>query len=168
MQTTITYLGQFPIFAGMSDAHLDKMVKIMKRKRFRAGQIIIQEGERGDSMFLLLDGKVEVSKTLTLIIDRGNVDTRDKSLIHLSAEDMACFGEMSLLGNSHKRTATIKTFTDCTVGIITREDCLQLCEEDTLLGFLFMRNVAKAIALRLERANKDVIKLTTAFSLALQ
>ncbi len=168
IQNTILIIGQFPIFAGLSGAHLEKIGNILKRKRYKAGQIIIQEGETGDSMFLLLDGGVEVSKTLTLKIDRASVDTRDKSLVRLSAEDMPCFGEMALLGNSHKRTATIKSSTDCTVGIISRQDCLKLCEEDALLGYLLMKNVAKAIALRLERANRDVIKLTTAFSLALQ
>lgn len=168
MSDSITLLSKFPIFSGMSRAQLAKIGAIVKRRLYKSGQVIIKEGDRGDSMYLLLEGSVEVSKTLTLLVNRGNVDRRDKSLVNLSADDRPSFGEMSLLGDSHIRTATIKTHTECTVGIISREECIKLCEEDTLLGYLFMRNVAQAIARRLERANKDVLKLTTAFSLALQ
>ena len=45
---------------------------------------------------------------------------------------------------------------------------LALFEKDPDFGYKVIRNIAQTLAERLEKANQDILKLTTAFSLALQ
>jgi len=161
-------LSRFDIFAGLSDLQLEKIGKIISEKYVAAGDEITREGEKGDELFLLLRGRVEVSKTLTLLVGRGDVDKRDKSLIRLKADDAPYFGEMAILNKDSTRSATVKAIEDCVVGIIKRKDLLNLCESDNELGYRLLKNIASTLAVRLEKANQDVLKLTTAFSLALQ
>ncbi|MDZ7339210.1 MAG: cyclic nucleotide-binding domain-containing protein [candidate division KSB1 bacterium] len=164
----VEQLARFPILAGLTDEQLQRVWGILELRDCPAGEVIVQEGETGDALFLVLHGEVEVSKTLTLMVGRGNVDTRDKALDRMSAAQAPFFGEMALLDSHHQRTATVRTLTSCKLGVLRRAQCIALCEQDPKLGFLLMRNIASALATRLDKANRDILKLTTAFSLALQ
>jgi len=111
---------------------------------------------------------VEVTKSLTLFTSRDGLDTRDKSLMRISSRDHAIFGEMSLLNPDTERSATVKALTPCRLGIIRQQDFIQLCESDPELGYRVMKNMAEILSDRLRKANQDILKLTTAFSLALE
>jgi CRP/FNR family transcriptional regulator, cyclic AMP receptor protein len=161
-------LTKFQIFHGLSDHHLVKVRHILAEKKIPANELITREGEHGDQLFLLLSGRVEVSKSLTLMMGRNSLDTRDKSLMVLRAENAPYFGEMALLKEDSCRTATVKAIEECTVGIIHRQDFLSLCESDEALGYRLLLNIAKTLVVRLEKMNQDILKLTTAFSLALK
>lgn len=161
-------LSRFPIFAGLNDEQLEKIGNIISEKNYGLGEEITREGAKGDELYLLLKGTVQVSKTLTLLVGRGDVDTRDKSLIRLKAEDAPYFGEMAILSKESTRSATVKALDECVVGIIKRKDLLNLCEKDKELGYRLLKNIASTLAVRLEKANQDILKLTTAFSLAVQ
>ncbi len=161
-------LSRFSMFADLLPDQLQKVEDILQQKRYEVGEEIAREGEHGDELYLLLQGKVEVSKSLTLMVGRGDIDTRDKSLIQLHAEDAPYFGEMSLLLENSQRSATIKAIEESQIGIIKHKDFVHLCETDIELGFRMLLNIAKTLAIRLEKANQDILKLTTAFSLALQ
>lgn len=161
-------LSRFPILEGLNDSQLLQVREIVHEKKMAAGEMITREGEHGDELFLLLAGRVEVSKSLTLHMGREGLDTRDKSLMMLRAEDAPYFGEMALLREDSRRTATVKAVDVCLLGIIHRQDFLELCEKDSALGYRLLLNIAKTLVDRLEKMNKDILKLTTAFSLALK
>jgi CRP-like cAMP-binding protein len=69
--------------------------------RFKAGQPIFVEGQRGSEMFIIEDGQVEIVRR------RG---AEDRSLVLLEAGDF--FGEMALLEDL-PRSATARALTDC-------------------------------------------------------
>lgn len=168
MAITSQDLARFPIFASLSAAHLDKIAAIVREELVPAGQSIIREGEIGNELFLLLDGHVEVRKNLTLKLGREGMDMREKSLIAMRADQAPYFGEMALLKTDSLRTATVQALAECRVGCIRRESFSRLCEADTDLGYRLLLNIAKTLVVHLEKTNQDVLKLTTAFSLALQ
>ena len=47
------------------------------------------------------------------------------------------------------------------------QDFDQLCQENPLLGYRVLRNMASQLSSRLRRSNQDVVKLSSALSLAL-
>ncbi len=161
-------LTRFRIFQGLSESQLLKIREIVKEKKIPVNGLITREAERGDELFLLLSGRVEISKSLTLMTGRNNLDTRDKSLTVLKAENAPYFGEMALLREDSTRTATIKAVDECVVGVIHRRDFIALCESDEALGYRLLLNIAKTLVVHLEKMNQDILKLTTAFSLALK
>lgn len=165
---TLKNLGKFRLFQRLTDKHLEKFRNLIKVRDYSANQAIFYEGEVGDSLYLLLDGKVEINQALTLQLSRGAYDTREKAIINLTSEMFPVFGEMSLLGNDDKRTATVKAITDSKMGVIMKDDFFSLCNSDPDLGFRVMRNVASIVTDNLIKANQNVLKLTTAFSLILE
>ena len=74
---------------------------------------------------------------------------------------------MSIFGTKELRTATVKAISDCKMGEISKFDLLQLCENNNKICYIVMSNICSIITDNLINANKNILKLTTAFSLIL-
>ncbi len=160
------FLKAVPILKDLDDEELGLFLKIARRVRFPQGKAVLTEGENGDTMYIIEEGMVEISKTLVLHTGQEESRDRDKVLSKLSAEDHPAFGEVALFENS-KRTATVVAVTDCLFLEISKPDFLALAEENPRLGYKIARNIAHLLCSRLRKADEDTIKLTTALSIAL-
>ena len=69
--------GQYRVFKDLSDDEIKQFEEMMKVKDYEAEQIIFNEGDVGDSIYLLLDGKVEINQALTMQLSKGDYDTRE-------------------------------------------------------------------------------------------
>jgi small-conductance mechanosensitive channel/CRP-like cAMP-binding protein len=96
-------LRQHSLFKSLTDIQLDALLPRGRVVHFGRGEKLIQQGEHGDSMFILVSGEANV------IVERNGNPTHVASL---SGGD--CFGEMSLL-TGEKRSATIVANHDCEV-----------------------------------------------------
>jgi CRP-like cAMP-binding protein len=94
-------LRQQPLFKCLSDEQLDTLLPRGKVVHFGRNETIIQQGEKGDSMFIIVAGEASVSAT------RNGLT---KQITRMGAGD--CFGEMSLL-TGELRSATVVASTDC-------------------------------------------------------
>lgn len=159
-------LSKFSIFEGLSYEQLEKISRIGEEVSFNKGETIVKEGESGDKMYLILEGEVEVSKTLTLRVSKSDFESREKTITRFSSKDHLFFGEMVLLGDSI-RTATVSALTDCSLYSIKKEGFEALGEEYPVLGYKLVRNISKILCDYLKKANSDILKLTTALSIAL-
>ncbi len=164
----ISFLEKFPIFSGLTKEQLSKVNAIITETDIPAGTQIIKDGDRGDEMFILMEGDVEISKNMTMAFSPDQIVNKDKSLIRLSSKYFACFGEMALFEENSERSATVTAVNNCKLAIINRVNFTNLAEENAHIGFIIFRNLARIISDRLRRANRDILKLTTAFVLAIQ
>ncbi len=82
---------------------------IASEGKFDDGEIIFEEGKSGDWVCVILEGSVEVSKTVS-----GGKFVLGK----LGRGEI--FGELALLG-AVKRTATVRAIGETTIGIVDRE-----------------------------------------------
>ena len=162
-----TSLRSAALFQGLTDEQLKEIWKVGERQTIKTGDPVIKEGDVGDTLFILLDGVVEVSQTLLLKLGRTNVGEKEKTLIRLEGHQRPCFGEMSLLEDA-ERSATVTSLTDSKVLVIGREAFDKLIEKDPHLGSTVLRSIAVIVSSRLRKANRDVLKLTTALSMALE
>jgi CRP-like cAMP-binding protein len=164
----IEFLHNIPLFTGLSREKLEKVRAITSLRTFDAGAFIVKENEKGDEMFILLDGEVEVSRTLLLKISGHGMDQKDKLLNKLTGHDHTFFGEMSLFDDNSERTASVIAVTKCTTAVLERNSFFLLSETDKEIGYTILKNILKIVSERLSKTTKDVLKLTTALSLALE
>lgn len=87
-------------FQCLDDTLLDQLLARARTLRFGVGEKIIQQGEPGDSMFILIKGEADVF---------ASREGANAHLATLSGGD--CFGEMSLL-TGEPRSATVSSRTD--------------------------------------------------------
>lgn len=164
----ITYLQKFALFDGLGDRELGEFIEAVREITVPAGENFITEGEMGDSIFLLLKGEVEINQALTLPMGKGSSDNREKSIIRLSSDLRPMFGEMSLFNENDRRTASVKALTECRLAKILKTDLFRICDQYPATGYIVMRNMCGTLCGNLVKANRNVLKLTTAFSLLLE
>jgi CPA1 family monovalent cation:H+ antiporter len=103
-------LRKVPFFQKIEPHDFDRVTEKLHPLTLPENEIVIQEGERGESLFLISRGVIRVSH---------NVDGIDKDLATLIAGDF--FGEMALLYHE-PRTATCRTITPCVLYELEIED----------------------------------------------
>jgi CRP-like cAMP-binding protein len=165
---TTELLSKFSILNGLNSEQVKEFIPHIKSSSIRENENIIKEGDDGDSLIFLFSGDVTITKAMTLMTNKTNVDTREKEMTRLTADIHPVFGEMSLFDEHDKRTATITALTNCEIGVLYSSDFFSICDADPQAGNIVMRNIASQLAKNLQKTNGQVLKLTTAFSLILE
>ena len=162
----VELLRKIGILADLGDQDLQKVVAISRRVAFKAGETIMREGEQGESMYFFVEGEVDVTKNLTLKLGDRDFATADKSMTKLSSQWVSVFGEMSVFG-PEPRSATITASTDCVLYSVNRAEFTQLCDEEQKIGLAILRRIAAVVCSRVRKSNEEILKLSTALSIAL-
>jgi CRP-like cAMP-binding protein len=152
------------LFQDLEDDEIKQVLNRAAVKEFSAGAVIIQEGDPGDSMFIMYQGEVEITKQLTLIL--GDDFPRERVMTRLKAEDGVSFGEMALLENE-VRSATVTALTDCHLLELHREGFLEEVRQHPPMGIKLLLRLAQLLSKHLRKTNQDVVKLTTALAISL-
>ncbi|MCL2480115.1 MAG: diguanylate cyclase [Spirochaetaceae bacterium] len=99
------------IFSDLEGAELDILVSCMKRTQFNRGEIVFSEGEEGDTMYVILDGNINIFVPLAngteislATIEKGNF-----------------FGDMAIIENA-PRSASCKAVESCELIALSRSD----------------------------------------------
>mmetsp|Transcript_8205 Transcript_8205/g.18360 ORF Transcript_8205/g.18360 Transcript_8205/m.18360 type:complete len:548 (+) Transcript_8205:127-1770(+) len=98
-------LKKSKVFADCHDEFIRDLIVASNRKEYAANRYIMEEGMRGDSMFVIFKGVVEVTSN-----GRYVCKLRDGSIV----------GEAALLNIDNKRTASVRTTQQCEVAILYR------------------------------------------------
>ncbi len=132
------------LFAGLSDEELEEVESICEKRQYRKGELITRQGEAGDALFVVAEGFAEV-----VLPSPG--DASDQVLVQLGGGQV--IGEMALIDGG-PRSATVRAVTDpTTIAVIGRESFETLCERNTRIGYLVMRNLAADLSFKLRHKN---------------
>jgi len=104
-------LQEVPLFSEMDDQEVAEIRAIMDELKFKAGQNIVREGEKGDLFYVITEGEVQV------IIN----DADGKEIIIHEVGPGGFFGELSMLTNE-PRSAHVRAFTAVTVLALERDE----------------------------------------------
>ncbi len=159
-------LRKVGVLADLDGGQLERIGRIACPLRVGAGEVLMREGELGDSMFLFAEGEVVVTKNLTLKVGRAGFSQAEKSMVKLNARFVSFFGDMAMFERD-VRSATITAAADCLLFEVHRDDFEKLCAEEPALGYTLIRRIAAVLCGRIRQGNQDVLKLTTALSIAL-
>jgi CRP-like cAMP-binding protein len=166
MTPEIDYLKKIYVFQDLTPEETEAVSQILTPCEFEAGATIMKEGEEGKTLYVIASGEVLISKSLTMRFAEDDYRETEKTLSKLKAKDYAVFGEMALI-TEDKRSATVTAATDCVLYETSREDFLRLAQEHPALGCKVMFRLAEMLSNRLKTTGQDVIRLTTALSIAL-
>jgi len=132
---------QSDIFQGLSDGELSQLAKICKMASFPAGKTICSEGECGNEIFVLAEGRASV---------RAKRTGKKRSKIG-SIGQGEIFGEMSIIEDL-PRTADLITDEDSKLVVIDRFELENLMNRNSHLGKIVMQNMAKGLSRKLRRS----------------
>jgi CRP/FNR family transcriptional regulator, cyclic AMP receptor protein len=105
------FIRRVPLFATLSNAEFDSLEHIFVLRAYRKNQVIFLEEDTGSYMYIVIAGKVKVTKSTP-----GGKETL--LAIHRAGD---FFGEMALL-DGKTSPATVSAIEDCKIVSISRTD----------------------------------------------
>lgn len=122
------------IFQGLAVGELAAIGVMCKVVSYGADQVVIREGEPGDTLYLIIDGDVSVTK--------GEGIGTCNEITVMTVGDY--FGEMALIDEA-PRSATVKTKTKARFMVLSKEDFARIVHEHPPIGL----NICKTLSHRI-------------------
>jgi CRP/FNR family cyclic AMP-dependent transcriptional regulator len=126
MPTTIEFLSSIPLFANLSGRQLRKIARSVSEDRFEAGDVIVREGGRTQTLFVILEGTAAVVRN-------------ERTVARRSAGEF--FGEISMI-DLRKRTASVIAETPMRCLVLHHDDLRKLVISEPQMAWSLLQTLA--------------------------
>ena len=133
-------LMSMPLFSRLNERELLRVLQVAEVYQYEAGEVVVRQGERGDRMFLTLDGHLKVEREGTVLGELGPGD-------HL--------GEMSLI-RSLPRSATVTAMRPTELISLKRDDFFEMIRTEPHIAVKLLWQFLNVIADRLDQTSRDL------------
>ena len=133
-------LSRMPLFARLSDRELLRVMQAVEVRRYDDGQPVISEGDKGDELFIVLSGRVNVTRG-------GEILTRLGAGEH--------FGEMALI-RAVPRSATVYANGVAELIAIRRIDFFELLRTEHEIAVKMLWQFLGVLADRLDQTSSEL------------
>ncbi len=140
MKRYIENIRNVHLFSTLRDEELEVISRIMQVKEFQKGQVIFQEGETGDALYVVLQGLVKVS----LFDEEGK-----EYILDFIGKD-GFFGELSLI-DELPRSAYVTGVENSQFLVIKRQDFMRLLQENPTITISILKTLSKRLRAADER-----------------
>ena len=129
----VLFLKSIDLFRALPGEDLAQIAEIAEEVPVGADELVFAEGEPGDALYIVVEGRVRVHQGDKLITELG---------------ERECFGEMSVL-DSEPRSASVSALTEALLLKLGREEFKDILSErpEICLGIM------KVLSRRLREAN---------------
>jgi len=149
MDPRVQALSKIAIFSGLGTRALERVAAIAAEEEHGGGTFVFHEGDRGDKLYLILSGRVRISREVAgmgeealAILDPG-----------------ACFGEMSLIDDS-PRSADARVHERCRLLVISKEAMEDALFLDKDFAYEILWNFVRTLSARLRETNDKMTFLS--------
>ncbi|HHP7244533.1 MAG TPA: Crp/Fnr family transcriptional regulator [Elainellaceae cyanobacterium] len=132
----LLFVRGVPIFQELRDDFLVRLAAIMDELAFPTDHTIFTQGQEGQSLYILVSGKVKVhigSRTLAKL------------------ENGACFGEMAVF-DAEPRSASITTLEPCECLTLTQQQLYEAIDETPGIAI----NIIRLLSRRIRKLNQKI------------
>lgn len=136
----IELLEQIPLFAGLPHDELERVASSFKQRRFSAGDTVAVEGQGGIGFFVIGEGT-------------ASVDVHGEQRGRLGPGDY--FGEVALIDDEARRTATITADSDLVCYGLTSWEFRPIVETNAQIAW----KLAQVMARRLRESEQQQISI---------
>jgi CRP-like cAMP-binding protein len=133
-------LLKYPIFGGMEEEQIKKIIPLLKEDKLGPDEFIIIEGKPNDKIFFLIEGQVSVSRKDTLLTKFGEGEA---------------FGEMEVL-DVMPAVASIKSISNVTLMSISNKTLREIYKIDLKIFSLLIMNLARDLSRRLRKTDEKL------------
>lgn len=149
MKDLATQLSEVVVFHGLDTKQLESILGISSMQQFDQDAVIFKEGDPGEELFLILNGKIRISRQL------AGVGVGEEALAVL--EPTQAFGEMAVIEDDVVRSATATAHEPCSMLVLKKKAFQRLLRHNHDLAYIVLSNVVKLLSNRLRTTNDKVI-----------
>lgn len=125
------------LFSTLTPLELSIVDGLMHERCYLGDEIIFDEGEEGQALYLVMSGRVLISRS---------VDSGAQAVAEIAPGSF--FGDLALLDNS-PRNAQARALDNCELAVFFRADFMALMETDAVIGYKIALALARHIGARL-------------------
>ncbi len=125
-----------PLFTALSDEEMLKIARLTNHIHYQKGQIVIQEGAKSDTLFIMNRGKVKLSKF--------TVDGKEQILYILTSGDF--FGELNLFNEDEVNNFSVFAIEDTEICQLKKADMELILLENPEISLKLLKAVTKRLA----------------------
>jgi CRP/FNR family transcriptional regulator, cyclic AMP receptor protein len=144
MLSNLDLIRRVPLFSMLTSEQAQAIADTVVKRRYRRGEIIVEQGRKSNTLFILLNGRARV---LT-------ADSRGREVILAVLEPGDYVGEMSLIDND-PHSATVRAEVQTDILVLARSDFARCLPENTSLSYGIMRGLVR----RLRHADRQIESL---------
>lgn len=140
-----TYFRSLTVLQSFSDNEIRQFVKFLHQREFETGEVIFKAGASGYGLYFIKSGAV-------------NVQTNDgENIVRLQKGKF--FGELALLEEGHRRSATVVASEPTVLLGIFKPDLDKMIEKHPVLGAKFLKETAMMLASKIGSLQKEYFAL---------
>ncbi|WP_133511378.1 Crp/Fnr family transcriptional regulator [Candidatus Thiosymbion oneisti] len=140
---------RIPFLNDLSDAECNRLAEIVTVMRLQKGDILIEQGKKDDSLYVLIEGRLRVN--------RSTGGGSQVTLACIREGEMA--GEMGFLDDS-EHSATLQADDTSEILQINRNDLEGLLEEHPQTVYKLMRAIAREVHKITQRMNMQFVEMS--------
>jgi len=137
-------IRRVPLFSMLTNEQAQTIADGVSKRRYRRGEIIVEQGRKSDALFILLSGRARVITS----------DSRGREVILAVLEAGDYLGEMSLIDNE-PHSATVRAEVQTDMLILGRAEFARCLPENSSLSYAIMRGLVQ----RLRSADRQIESL---------
>ena len=144
MLSNLDLIRRVPLFSLLTNDQALAIASSVVKRRFRRGEIVVEQGKKSNALFILLTGRARV---LT-------ADARGREVILAVLQPGDYVGEMSLIDNE-PHSATVRAEVQTDMLILGRAEFARCLPENSSLSYAIMRGLVQ----RLRSADRQIESL---------
>ncbi len=149
MSAASELLGRLPLFETLNARELEELGAVAVPRSFQRGEVIFQEGSKGDVMYVIQEGRV--------LIKREHVGGRTIALTEMGAGDL--FGELALF-DQEARSATAECVEPTKVVALTSGDVTRVLHRNPEIAVKLLQQLSKRIRVANSRIGDQYFQST--------
>jgi len=129
-----------PLFKDLYDSEIDSILEKCHVMQLQSGEKIFNEGDPGEDLYLVLNGKIDIMKKGVLIASLGKAEL---------------FGEMILLYEGTRSTDAFAVLPSDLL-LLNYHSIISVYDKNPRAMSIMMLNLSRLLADRLKRSNSEV------------
>jgi CRP/FNR family cyclic AMP-dependent transcriptional regulator len=150
--TVYSYFKKVSVLNSFSDNEIRLFTKFLHRREFIANEVIFRQGDSGYGFYFIFEGSVDIFAN-----HLNNSQEHGDFVIRLDRHQY--FGEMGLLEDFNRRSATVIAHENTVLMGIFKPDLDKMLEDYPVLGAKFLRETALIMANRMGQLTREVMSL---------
>jgi CRP-like cAMP-binding protein len=139
------------VFAGLGSTDLDRIVAAAHVVDASAGQVLLAEGRRGEGLYVILEGEIEV-----FLPDRSPDGAKRPSRVRLNMLGPGrCFGEYGLL-DEQGSSASAQALTAARLCVLRTADFHRIVDDGDRIGKVVYGNLLRFLVSRLRSKDREL------------
>jgi CRP/FNR family transcriptional regulator, cyclic AMP receptor protein len=145
-------LAKHPLLSRLTPEQRQAFSQIAEREVYQSAEIVVREGDLGDSLYLIMEGEAEVFKAPP----GSTVNEQETRLALLGPGEF--FGEMTLV-EPMPRSATVRCLTKTTLVRLSHSTLTRELERDPRLLSPILVSIIRALSQRLRTTSELLVGL---------